>query len=158
MTGETEMLYYRRYYRLALLAALRRDLGSAVLYASYALELNAEHAGAAKLLELCLDELGETVCGNRAPDELERVRVLAGQKNWRAAEKAARVLPRQSVHILNIRACLFALEKRYAQAAECFAKALAMDHGNALAAEGIAETSLRRSFPQNFLHKWRRRK
>ncbi|MDR2608841.1 MAG: hypothetical protein LBC57_10670 [Treponema sp.] len=154
MSGETETLYRRRYYRLALLAALRHDLGSAVLYASYVLELNAEHAGAAKLLELCLDELGETASGNRAPDGLERVRVLAGQKKWRAAEKAAQDLPRQSVRILNIRACLFSLEKRYAEAAECFAKVLTMDHGNALAAEGFVETSLRRKFPRNFLHKW----
>ncbi|MDR1175121.1 MAG: hypothetical protein LBK83_06605 [Treponema sp.] len=158
MTGETEMWYRRRYYRLALLAALRRDLSVAALYASYALAFNAEHAGAAKLLELCLDELGEAACGNNAPDGLEMVRVLAGQKKWSAAEKAAQALPRQSVRVLNIRACLFAAEKRYAQAADCFAKALTMDHGNVLAAEGFAGTALRRNFPQNFLHKWRRGK
>jgi tetratricopeptide (TPR) repeat protein len=150
MTGETEMRYCRRYYRLALLAALRRDLSGAALYARYALAFDAEHAGAAKLLELCLDELGEAACGSNAPDELETVRALAGQKKWSAAEKAARALPRQSVRVLNIRACLLAAGKRYARAADCFAKVLTMDHGNALAAEGFTETAARR----NFLHTW----
>jgi tetratricopeptide (TPR) repeat protein len=135
---------------LALLAAARRDLGNAALYARYTLALDAEHAGAAKLLELCLDELGETARVDRIPDGLETVRTLAAQKKWCAAEKAARALPRQSVRVLNIRACLLAAEKRYARAADCFAKALAMDRGNALAAEGFAETALRR----NFLHRW----
>jgi tetratricopeptide (TPR) repeat protein len=140
-----------RYYRMALAAAVRRDLAGAVLYARYALALNVEHPGAAKLLELCLDELGEVAGGY---DDLDRVRVLAGQKKWCAAEKAARAIPRQSVHILNIRGCLLAAAKRYARAADCFARALTMDRSNALAAEGFAETSSRRNFLQSFPWKW----
>jgi tetratricopeptide (TPR) repeat protein len=136
---ETQTRYYQRYYRLALAAAQRRDLSGASLYARYALALNPEHEGAAILLSLCLDELGEAVCDT--PDALEKVRVLAGQKKWREAEKAAKSIPRQSVRILNIRACLLAAAKRYVGAASCFAKALAMDRGNALASEGLAEVA-----------------
>jgi tetratricopeptide (TPR) repeat protein len=142
------------YYRLALLAAQRRALSGAALYARYALAFNADHEGAAKLLELCLDELGEAVRGETLEDGLGPLRVLAGQKKWRAAEKAARVLPRQSVRILNIRGCLLAAAKRYAASSECFAKALRMDRGNALALEGFAETSSRRNFPRSFLDNW----
>jgi tetratricopeptide (TPR) repeat protein len=71
---------------------------------------------------------------------------LAGQKKWRAAEKAAQAVPRRSVRVLNIRGCLLAAAKRYAQAADCFAKALTMDRCNALAAEGFAETAARRKW------------
>jgi tetratricopeptide (TPR) repeat protein len=146
MNGELATRYYRRYYRLALAAALRRDLSGAALYARYALALNPDHEGAVKLLELCLDELGENAAGETVEDGLDHVRKLAEQKKWRAAEKAAQAVPRQSVRILNIRGCLLAAAKRYAQAAECFAKALVMDHSNALAAEGFAETSARRKW------------
>jgi tetratricopeptide (TPR) repeat protein len=138
-------MYYQRYYRMALIAAQRRDLSGAVLYARYALALNPEHEGAAKLLELCLDEWGEAAAGNHTEDGLETVRTLAGQKKWRAAEKAAQALPRQSVRILNIRGCLLATAKRYAGAAVCFAKALTMDRSNARAAQGFVETSSRRN-------------
>jgi tetratricopeptide (TPR) repeat protein len=143
------------YYRLALLAARRRDISGAALYARYALAFNPEQAGAAKLLELCRDELGELPGGeNAAGDGLARVRELAAQKKWRAAEKAAGALPRQSVRILNIRGCLLARARRFARAADCFAQALAMDRFNVLAARGFAETSSRRSFPENFPGIW----
>jgi tetratricopeptide (TPR) repeat protein len=146
MSGEFETRYYRRHYRLALAAAQRRDLNNAALYARYALALNPNHEGAAKLLELCLDELGESAAGETVGDGLGRVRELAEQKKWRAAEKAAQAVPRRSVRILNIRGCLLAAAKRYAQAADCFAKALMMDRCNALAAEGLAETAAQRKW------------
>jgi tetratricopeptide (TPR) repeat protein len=159
MNGDLERPQHH-YYRLALVAARRRDLSAAALYARYALALNADHEGAAKLLALCLDDLGEAGGGyalsgyavgeyasGNAADGLAKVRELAGQKKWRAAEKAAQALPRRSVRILNIRGCLLAAAKRYAQAAECFAEALAMDRGNTLAAKGFAETAPRRNFP-----------
>jgi hypothetical protein len=141
---ESESRYYRRYYRLALAAAQRHDLSGAVRYARYTLALNAEHEGAAKLLELCLDELGEAACSVTS-DGLEKVRALAGQKKWREAEKAARLLP-QNVRILNIRACLLAVSKRYSDAALCFATVLSMDRCNTGAAEGFAETAARRKW------------
>jgi tetratricopeptide (TPR) repeat protein len=131
----------QRYYRIALAAAQRRDLSRAALYARYVLALNADHEGAAKLLEICRDELGESV-----EDGLDKIRALAGQKKWRAAEKAARALPRQSVRILNIRGCLHAAAKHYRRAADCFARALIMDRSNTLAAEGFAEAASRRIF------------
>jgi tetratricopeptide (TPR) repeat protein len=133
-----EARYYKRYYRLALAAARRRDLRGAVLDARCALALNPEHEGAAKLLSLCLDELGDD---DDTPDGLEKVRALVEQKKWRNAEKAAKSIPRQSVRILNIRACLLAAAKRYASSSACFAKVLTMDRCNALASEGLAETA-----------------
>jgi tetratricopeptide (TPR) repeat protein len=149
MTGETETRYDRRYYRLGLWAAARRDLSGAVRYARYALAVNPAHGGAAKLLGLCRGALGEgepgeAAGGNTAGDGLTEVRALAAQKKWRAAEKAARALPCQSVRVLNLRGCLHAAGKRYAQAAACFAEALTLDHGNALAAAGFAATVARR--------------
>jgi tetratricopeptide (TPR) repeat protein len=141
------------------LAARRRDISGAALYARLALALNPEQAGAARLLELCRDELGEcafsdaasdascdAVGESAAGDELAKVRALTAQKKWLAAEKPAGVLPRQSVRILNIRGCLLARAQRFARAADCFAKALAMDRFNALAARGFAETQARRKW------------
>jgi tetratricopeptide (TPR) repeat protein len=126
-----------RYYRLALFRAVQRDLSGAAVYARYACLLDPSHDDAAKLLELCLHELGEE-------DDLERVRVLAEQKKWRAAARAASAIPHQSAAALNIRGCLWALAKRYNKAADCFAQALLKDRGSRLAAAGFAETAPRR--------------
>jgi tetratricopeptide (TPR) repeat protein len=157
VNGDTESLYYR----LGLMAARRRDLKGAALYARYALALNVEHGGAAKLLEICLEELGESASGGNAPNgsetpagPLAAIRALVEKKKWRAAEKIAELLPIQSVRILNIRGCLLAAAKSYARAAACFAKALTMDRFNSLAAEGFAETSR----PGAFIWKWLWRK
>ncbi|MDR3320741.1 MAG: hypothetical protein LBS77_07580 [Desulfovibrio sp.] len=146
MTGETETRYYARCYRMALGAAKQRDLSGAVRYARYAIAVNPAHEAAPKLLTLCLGELGESICGNNTSDELATVRALAAQKKWRDAEKAARALPHQSVRVLNLRGCLLAAGKRYAPAAACFAKALTLDRGSALAATGFAETATRRKW------------
>ena len=51
-----------RYYRLALSAAVRRDLSGAARYARFARLLDEGQANAAKLLGLCLYELGEPEC------------------------------------------------------------------------------------------------
>jgi tetratricopeptide (TPR) repeat protein len=145
-----------RYYRLALSAAGRRDLTNAVVYARYACLLDPQHSDAAALLGLCLYELGESEAPRSADapvigeaqditaDALERVRSLMEQKKWRAAARAARAIPHQSVRILNIQGCIFAGAKRYALASDCFAKALAKDRGNRLAAEALAELAPRR--------------
>jgi tetratricopeptide (TPR) repeat protein len=125
-------------YRLGLVAAKRRDLSAALSYAVFAGILDPEHGGAARLAEICRYELGEPV-GEPQNRELEGIRLLAGQKKWKAAAAAAKNLPRQTVRLLNIQACLWALAKRYTLAADCFARALAKDRGNPLAAEALAE-------------------
>jgi tetratricopeptide (TPR) repeat protein len=136
-----------RYYRLALSAAARRKLSSALLYARYARLFDGEHGDAAKLLDLCLYELGETagiggIDGDTHAD-LAAIRALAEKKQWRAALKAARAVPRQSVRVLNIQGCLWAEVKSYAKAADCFARALAKDRDNRLAAAALADLAQR---------------
>jgi tetratricopeptide (TPR) repeat protein len=130
-----------RYYRLALSAAAQRNLSSAVLYARYACLFDGGRRNAAKLLELCLYELGEAAGGE--DDGLEAVRALAKKKDWRAAARAARTIPHQSVRILNIQGCLWAAARDHTQAADCFARALAKDRDNRLAAAGLAELARR---------------
>jgi hypothetical protein len=106
--------------------------------------LDPENGDAAKLLELCLYELGENGGGETADDSFDRVRALVAQKKWCKAEQAAQAIPRQSVRVLNIRGCLLAAAKRYVQAADCFATALSKDHFNRLAATGLVETAAKR--------------
>jgi tetratricopeptide (TPR) repeat protein len=127
-------------YRLGLGAAKRRDLSAALDYAAFAGILDPEHVGAARLAEICRYELGEP--RNR---ELERIRLLAGQKKWKKAAEAAKNVPHQTARLLNMQGCLWALAKRYTLAADCFARALAKDRGNLLAAEALAELGPRRN-------------
>jgi tetratricopeptide (TPR) repeat protein len=134
----------RRYYRLGLGAAQRRDLSAALAYAYFACILDPEHAGAIRLAEICRIELGEA--GETREAELERIVLLAGQKKWKAAAQAAKSVAHQSVWFLGIQGCLWALAKRYASAMDCFAKALGKDRGNAFAAEALAELGRRRKF------------
>jgi hypothetical protein len=131
----------RRYYRLALGAAKRRDLSAALGYAAFARILDPEHDDAAHLEEICRSGLGED---GEQDEGLERIALLAGQKRWKKAANAAGDLPGQNVRLLNIQGCLWALAKRYAQAVDCFAGALAKDRGNRLAAEALAELGRRR--------------
>jgi tetratricopeptide (TPR) repeat protein len=138
-----------RYYRLGLAAAKRRELSAACAYAKFALLLNPEHGGAARLGEICRAELGESAGTQEAESPLDRIGLLAGQKKWKAAALAAK--SGASVRLLNIQGCLWALAKRYGPAADCFSKALAKDRGNALAAEALAEISRRRRFLGGFL-------
>jgi tetratricopeptide (TPR) repeat protein len=128
-----------RYYRLALAAAQRRDLSAALRYAVFACGLDPGHGDAARLAEICRDELGE----GREP-VLERIGPLVERKKWAAAARAAGSVPDRSVRLLNIQGCLWALAKRYAPAMDCFAKALAKDRGNIFAADALAETGRRR--------------
>jgi tetratricopeptide (TPR) repeat protein len=124
------------FYRLGLAAAKRRDLGAALRYASFACILEPGHEGAARLAEICRRELEGTIP--------EQIGLLAGQRKWKAAAKAAKAAPCQSVRLLNLEGCLWALAKRYEQAADCFAKALEKDRGDTLAPEALAETGRRR--------------
>ncbi|MDR0377580.1 MAG: hypothetical protein LBH70_07285 [Spirochaetaceae bacterium] len=147
----------RRYYRLALSAAARRDLSGAAICARYAVMLDPEHRDAAHLLQLCLRELGEPGGMAGLPedsekgiefeqDSLEQVRLLAAKKKWRKAAQAARSVPQQSARILNAQGCLWALAGNPAKAADCFAQALGKDRGSRLAAEGLAELSPKRKW------------
>jgi tetratricopeptide (TPR) repeat protein len=138
----------RRYYRLGLAAARRRDVRAALAYAEFARLLDPEHEGAARLREICRIELGEL--GSAGEPELEGIALLTGKKKWKAAALAARGLPGQSVRLLNIEGCLWALAKRYASAADCFAQALERDRGNSLAAKALAHLGRRRKFLGGF--------
>jgi hypothetical protein len=131
----------RRYYRLGLGAAQRRDLSAALRYADFACVLNPGYEDAARLGEICRDELGET----GGEPVFERLSLLAEQKKWKAAALAARGVSRQTVRLLNIQGCLWALAKRYDLAADCFAGAWAKDHGNTLAAKALAGLDRRRN-------------
>jgi tetratricopeptide (TPR) repeat protein len=148
----------RRYYRLGLAAAKRREVGLALRYAERACVLDslcrndahlypdAPHGSDARhLAEICRYELGEE---QAALDhtEMARVSALAGEKKWQAAAKAAQSIPHQSVRLLNIQGCLWVLANRYAPAADCFTKALAKDRGNRLAADTLVEIGRRRKY------------
>jgi tetratricopeptide (TPR) repeat protein len=161
----------RRYYRLALAAAKRRDLTAALRYADFACILDPEHGDAAyrqaapysedashledishlgdishledalRLAEICRHELGET-----CEQALEQIGLLVRQKKWKTAAREAGTASHQSVRLLNIQGCLWALAKRYALAADCFTRALAKDRGNILAVDALAELGRRRKY------------
>jgi tetratricopeptide (TPR) repeat protein len=140
----------RRYYRLGLGAAKRRDLSAALVYAKFALLLNPEQGGAGRLAEICRIELGEAGGEPQAPEScLNRIILLAGKKKWKAAALAAQGAA-PSVRLLIIQGCLWALAKRYGSAADCFAKALTRDRGNVLAVEALACLGRRRKFLGGF--------
>jgi hypothetical protein len=132
-----------RCYRLGLAAAKRRDLSAALRYACFACILDAGHDGAARLAEICRYELGE---GPDCGQEFEQAAAFARQRKWAKAARALRNAPRQSVRLLNIQGCLWALAKHRAAAAGCFSKALVKDCGNILASDALAEFGRRRRF------------
>jgi tetratricopeptide (TPR) repeat protein len=136
------------YYRLGLAAAKRRNLSAALAYAEFSRLLAPEHGGAARLAEICRIELGEA--GEIFESEPGRLGLLAGQKKWKAAARAAKRLSPQTVRLLNIQGCLWVLAKRYGPAADCFTRALAKDRGNALAAEALVRLGPRRNFLGGF--------
>jgi hypothetical protein len=139
----------KRYYRLGLGAAKRRNLSAALGYAKCALVLAPGHEGAARLAEICRIEGGKTGEPGEPESCLDRIALLAGKKKWKAAALAAKAAP-QSVRLLTIQGCLWALAKRHGAAADCFARALSRDHGNALAAEALACLGRRRKFLGGF--------
>jgi hypothetical protein len=142
----------RRYYRLGLGAAKRRDLSAALCYADFACVLDPGHEDAARLAEICRQELGDTGEAQEAAQEaaLEKIGFLAGQKKWKAAAVTAGGVSPQTVRLLNIQGCLWALAKRDDRAADCFAGALAKDRGSALAVEALACLGQRRKFFRRF--------
>jgi hypothetical protein len=138
----------RRCYRLGLGAAKRRDLGAALDYAALARALDPGHEGAARLAEICRCERGGTDDpGGPAIEDFEGFEGLVSlikQKKWKAAAEKAKGLPCQSVWLLSVQGCLWALAKRYDSATDCFAGALARDRGNLLAVKALAELNRRR--------------
>jgi tetratricopeptide (TPR) repeat protein len=131
----------RRYYRLGLGAAQRRDVSAALRYAEFARILDPGHGDAAHLAEICRHELGET----DGEAEIGRLAALAAQKKWKAAAGAAGSVRHQSVRLLNIQGCLWTLAGNYTRAADCFAGALAKDRGNVFAADALAGLGRRRN-------------
>jgi hypothetical protein len=129
----------RRYYLLALAAAKQRNLTIALRYVSFANILAPGFDDAARLMEICRYELGET-----QEPEPEEISIFVGQKKWKAAALAAQRISPQSVRLLNIEGCLWTLAKRYTRAADCFARALVKDRGNRLAADAFAELGRQR--------------
>jgi hypothetical protein len=129
------------YYRLGLAAAKRRDLSAALRYASYAALLDLGHDDAARLAEICRRELGgdgDDEPGADPRGDLKKALALTRQKKWAAAARETRKIPHPSVRLLNMQGCLWALAKRGAPAADCFARALEKDRGNLLAREALA--------------------
>jgi hypothetical protein len=96
---------------------------------------------ALRLVEICRYELGET-----HEPALERFDLLVKQKKWKAAAGEAGTVSHQSVRLLNIQGCLWALAKCYALAADCFTRALAKDRGNIFAVDALAELGRRRKY------------
>jgi hypothetical protein len=134
----------RHYYRLGLGAAKRRDLSAALSYADLASFLDPEHEDAPRLAEICRIEIEGPETAQAG--ELEKIRLLSGQKKWKAAALVAKRIPCQSARLLTIQGCLWALAKRHGSAARCFAGALAKDRGSLLAAGALAQLGLRRNF------------
>jgi len=136
--------FAKRYYRLALSRAVRRDLGGAIRLARYACILDEKHENAAKLLALCLYESAGEPGAGPGSDEIEQIRAAAQQKKWRKAIRLANALPHRSVRVINTQGCLYACAKRYGKAARAFAEALDKDSANELAAASLAEIAKRR--------------
>jgi len=151
-----------RYYLLALSAAERGNLSEAARLAGRALSLDSGLYNARRLLGLCLYEMGDLENAARlladfpeladglrevrgetqaGLDEAER---LLGRGKWRAALRAAQSIPHQSVRLLNIRGCILAGAKRYAEAGRLFALAAEKDRGGRAAPEYLKETAKRR--------------
>jgi hypothetical protein len=139
----------RRCYRLGLGAAARRDLGAALEYAALARALDPLHDGAVRLLEICRYERGGAEEAGEPP--LTGLMSLVQRKKWKAAAEEAKRLPRQSVWLLTVQGCLWALAKRDDSASACFAEALARDRGNLLAANALAQLGRRRKSFWRFL-------
>jgi tetratricopeptide (TPR) repeat protein len=151
----------RKYYLLALSAAERGDLSGAARLSFCAFSLDEGQAKARRLLGLCLLELGNTEDAAKILAEfpdlaggasearaltkagLETVERLIRRGKWRAALKAAEKIPHQSVRLLNIRGCILAGAKRYAEAGRLFALAEEKDRGGVEASEYLRETAKR---------------
>ena len=126
----------RRYYRLGLAAAKQRDLSAALRYAQCAAILDPENNDAAHLVEICRQELGGSLGEEQLPGEAA---AFIKQKSWSKAARLLRKVPDQSVRLLTMQGCLWALAKRRALSADCFERALVKDCGNPLALEALTE-------------------
>ena len=124
-----------RYYRLALSAASQRNLTEAVRLARYACMFDESHENAARLVKLCMYELGNL---NLNPMfDAGQIKVYVKQKKWRKAARLVKSFPHQNVYALNILGCIYACAKRYGMATRFFSQALDKDRGNRLAAAGL---------------------
>ena len=135
MTPELAHELAHRYYRLALSKAAQRDLSGAAQFARRACTLDESHENAARLLNLCLHELGVLSAGPE--DEIKQISDAVQQRKWRKALRLAKALPQRSVRVLNIQACLYACARKHKKATQAFAKAQEKDTSNQLAIAGL---------------------
>ncbi|GHT87082.1 hypothetical protein FACS1894137_13650 [Spirochaetia bacterium] len=126
----------RRYYRLGLAAAKQRHLSAALRYTQCAAIMDPENTDAAHLAEICRQELGGPIGEEQLPGEAV---ALIKQKNWSKAARLLMKIPDQSVRLLAMQGCLWALAKRRALSADCFARALVKDCGNPFALHALTE-------------------
>ena len=149
-----------QYYRLALAAAMRRDLSAAIKYARYARVYDDAHENAAKLLCLCayetgcIDALDNTLINPEVTALIEstnaetnkslaKIRSDIKRNKWRKAASRAKAIPHRSARVLKIRGCIFAASGRYGKAGRCFVKALKKDRGDADTAAYLADIQRR---------------
>jgi hypothetical protein len=125
-----------RYYRLSLAAAKQRYLSEALRYAQCAAILDPENSDAAQLAEICRHELDGSLAEEQLPEEAA---AFIKQKSWSKAARLLRKVPDQSVRLLAMQGCLWALAKRRALSADYFVRVLAKDPGNPLALEALTE-------------------
>ncbi|GHV80485.1 hypothetical protein AGMMS49944_22760 [Spirochaetia bacterium] len=125
-----------RYYRLGLAAAKQRHVSTALRYAGCASVLDPENSDTAYLAEICRHELGGSLTEEQIPGEAA---ALIKQKSWSKAARLLRKVQDQSVRLLAMQGCLWALAKRRALSADYFVRVLAKDSGNPLALEALTE-------------------
>lgn len=141
------------YYQMALCAARKRDITQAAAYAHYCCELFSDHERAAKLLEICLCELGDLNIRRQGGEGREEasirdmcteIRGLAQSGKWRKAAHRAAAESVQNVRMLNIQGCIHACAGHFGTSARYFSKALEKDRGNHLALKGLMEATSRK--------------
>jgi hypothetical protein len=124
------------YYRLGLTAAKQRYLTVALKYAECAFLMDPENADASALAEICRNELGCALTSEQIP---EQVITLIQQKNWLEAARVLEKVSQQSVRLLSVQGCLWALLNRWVLSADYFARVLEKDRGNQLALEVLTQ-------------------
>jgi len=133
------------FYRIALSAAVRHDLNSAVEYCRLAILFDESHKNAIKLLSICLHELGYS--DHDDADDIQMIKTLSMQKKWREAVRLTKKSSNRSVRMLNIQGCLYSCARLYGRAVRSFSEALSKDCGDQQAVACLAEaTRLRDSF------------
>ncbi|MHC6202659.1 hypothetical protein ACYULU_05630 [Breznakiellaceae bacterium SP9] len=133
----------RRYYRLGLAAAKEWYLSAALRYAQCASDMDPQNTDAARLAQLCRYELEGSPDEELLPGEAA---VFIQQKKWSKAARLLGKVSHQSIRLLAIQGCLWALAKRRTLSDACFSRVLAKDRGNPLALQALTEQRPQRNF------------